>query len=387
MKKLGILDVQGLNHDEALLHYFNLFKGPLTDDAAKALTLNCQILNWNVRGLNDGARQDSVCEFVRTTAATIVCLQETKMQVMDHNVVRRTVGPKFVNSYTVLPAEQTRGGVFLAVNEDYFDLSDIVLTSNAITVQINMRADGTRWQIMVVYGPQREAAKLQFLQELKNIPPSVHNRWLILGDFNLIYQAKDKNNSNLNQRLMGAFRAAIDHLRPVTSTLPMKRLHIKMARVAKAIKRWKKDKIGDMRIQLAIVKEVLLQLEAAQEHRLLTAMELHLCRRLKSRSIGLGLAAIEKSRIRQRSRLTYIRCGDTNTKFFHSRANARWRKNYIHCLHTDGGIAVAQQDKEKVIQDYFTNHIGSAVPRASTINWQSLGYNQHDLSDLEMPFS
>ena len=175
--------------------------------------LNCQIFNWNVRGLNDGTRQDSVSELVRNTSATIVCLQETKMQVMDHNVVRRTVGAKFVNSYVVLPAEQTRGGVFLAVNEDFFDLSDIVLTSNTITAQINMREDGTRWQITVVYDPQGEAAKLQFLQELKNIPPSEHNRWLILGDFNLIYQAKDKNNSNLNQRLMGAFRAAIDHLR------------------------------------------------------------------------------------------------------------------------------------------------------------------------------
>ena len=75
-----------------------------------------------------------------------------------------------------------------------------------------MRADGTRWQITVVYGPQGEAAKLQFLQELKNIPPPVHNRWLILGDFNLIYQAEDKNNSNLNRRLMGAFRVSIDHL-------------------------------------------------------------------------------------------------------------------------------------------------------------------------------
>ena len=83
--------------------------------------------------MNDGARQDSVNELVRTTGATIVCLQETKMQVKDHNVVRRTVGAKFVNSYIALPAEQTRGGVFLAVNEDFFDLSDIVLTSNAIT--------------------------------------------------------------------------------------------------------------------------------------------------------------------------------------------------------------------------------------------------------------
>ncbi|CAD6246342.1 unnamed protein product [Miscanthus lutarioriparius] len=41
MKRLGILDVEGLSHDEALLCYFNLFKGPLTDNAVKALTALC----------------------------------------------------------------------------------------------------------------------------------------------------------------------------------------------------------------------------------------------------------------------------------------------------------------------------------------------------------
>jgi exonuclease III len=66
---------------------------------------NCQILNWNVRGLNEGARQDAVNELVRSTGATIVCLQETKMQLLDQNVVARTVGTKFVNSSAVLPAE------------------------------------------------------------------------------------------------------------------------------------------------------------------------------------------------------------------------------------------------------------------------------------------
>lgn len=40
---------------------------------------NCRILKWNVRGLNDGARRDSVCELTRDTGSTIVCLQETKL--------------------------------------------------------------------------------------------------------------------------------------------------------------------------------------------------------------------------------------------------------------------------------------------------------------------
>lgn len=51
--------------------------------------------------------------------------------------------------------------------------------------------------------------------------------------------------------------------KPVHSSLPLKRLHIKLSRTAKAIKRWHKEKVGDTRLQLAIVKEILLQLEAA----------------------------------------------------------------------------------------------------------------------------
>jgi len=132
---------------------------------------------------------------------------------MDQGAVSRTVGPKFANSFAILPAAQTRGGILLAVNEDFFDLSDIQSSTNAITATITMRADRIQWQITVVYGPQRDEEKIQFLQELKSVPPPAHDRWLILGDFNLIYQAEDKNNSNLNRRLMNSFKATLDALR------------------------------------------------------------------------------------------------------------------------------------------------------------------------------
>ena len=132
------------------------------------------------------------------------------MQNLDQGVVRRTVGAKFANTSAVLPATQTRGGLLIAVNEDYFQLSDQHLSTHAVTATVTMRADGTKWQITVVYGPQGDAENLQFLQE--PIPCPAHGRWLILGDFNLIYQAEDKNNSNLNRHLMASFKAVIDDL-------------------------------------------------------------------------------------------------------------------------------------------------------------------------------
>lgn len=86
---------------------------------------------------------------------------------------------------------------------------------------------------------------------------------------------------------------------------------------------------------------------------------MELRRRLKLRSTG--LAVIEKSRMRQRSRLTYIRCGDANTKFFHLKANARSWKNYILCLQNEGGMVFSQQEKEKVADEYFSEYLGNAV--------------------------
>jgi len=147
----------------------------------------------------------------------------------------------------------------------------------------------------------------------------------------------------------------------------------------------RKTKIGDTKLQLAIVKEIILRLETAQEDRSLSQEELELLRRLKVRSVG--LAMIEKSRIRQRSRLTYIRFGDANTKFFQLRANSRKRKNFIQCLHTTNGPVFRHEDKEKVITDHFRQHLGTSTIRPATFHWPLLGYQQHDLSSLEAPFT
>jgi exonuclease III len=102
---------------------------------------------------------------------------------------------------------QTRGGLLLAASDDHF-----LISMHTITAKITMRADATNWWITVVYGPQSDADKLLFLQELRDLAAPDRERWLVVGDFNLIYQAADKNNTNLNRRLMGSFKATIDAL-------------------------------------------------------------------------------------------------------------------------------------------------------------------------------
>jgi len=73
-----------------------------------------------------------------------------------------------------------------------------------------MQDSATSFLLTTVYGPSRRNEKPAFLQHLRSLRPAAGVPWLVLGDFNLIYRARDKNNTNLNLRLMARFRAAIN---------------------------------------------------------------------------------------------------------------------------------------------------------------------------------
>ena len=100
-----------------------------------------------------------------------------------------------------------------------------------------------------------------------------------------------------------------------------------------------------------MANEIILRLDISQENRQLTQEEFALRKMLKTRV--LGLAAIERARRRQASRVLWIRAGDASTKFFHAKGNNRRRKNYIHTLQTAGG-EVLSQHQEKA-QEIFRN--------------------------------
>jgi hypothetical protein len=98
----------------------------------------------------------------------------------------------------------------------------------------------------------------------------------------------------------------------------------------------------------------------------------------------LGLVAIQKSRGKQRSRLTWLRIGDVNTKNFHIMANARRKKNCIHSLQHKSGIVVSQEDKYEVVYDHFSQCIGSC-PRNCSLNFDNLGWQPRALHHLDQP--
>jgi exonuclease III len=170
---------------------------------------HCVIFNWNVRSLNNSARRQVVFNSVRDTRATIVALQETKLEHIDRQMVYEILGTRFVDNYVVLSAIGTRGGILLAVDEDHFRITRYDLGVHSVTATILAASGLVSWCLTVVYGPQEDQAKMQFLGELRWIQQCVGEKWLVLGDFNLILEAEDRSNANVNRRLMGAFKQVV----------------------------------------------------------------------------------------------------------------------------------------------------------------------------------
>lgn len=296
-------------------------------------------------------------DMATSTRATVVCLQETKLQDMDDAVVREALGNDFTANYSFLPARGTRGGILIAVSAQHFSLVSTFVTKNTITVVVRMLDDGAEWSLTSVYGPQRRRRKERFLDELKILKNRVTASWLLAGDFNMIYKASDKNNDRLDRRLMTKFRQMLQELelkeinlqgrkytwtngqenptmtridrcfssiqweesfptchlqalvstlsdhcplmlqgatqtnvysgfrfenywihmpgfkevvstawnKPVQATDAFRKLHIKMSRTAKALKQWQRTNIGNIKMQTIVAKEILWQMDVAEE--------------------------------------------------------------------------------------------------------------------------
>jgi hypothetical protein len=101
------------------------------------------------------------------------------------------------------------------------------------------------------------------------------------------------------------------------------------------LKKWEKNCIGNIKIQLAIVKEVIWLLDQAQERRVLSQQEVNFRTRLKE--MYLGFVTVEKIKACQRARMTNIKYGDANTSFSSLEPmEERGKSTYKSCTHRKG---------------------------------------------------
>jgi hypothetical protein len=166
---------------------------------------------------------------------------------------------------------------------------------------------------------------------------------------------------------------------------PFSTLNLKLGAVTKGLQAWSNRKVGHAQSQLAMAQEILHRREIAQDSWSLSQEELGLKSVLKKCS--LMLSSLKRTIAHLRSRISSLKEGDANTKFFHMQARHQKRKNFIVRLESKEGIYTNHEDKTKVIDDFYENLLGTSYNGKHSIDLQALGVPSHNLAALDSPFS
>ena len=187
-------------------------------------------------------------------------------------------------------------------------------------------------------------------------------------------------------RIQG-FKEVVEHAwqQPISLQNPFLRLHTKLQRTSTKLRQWAKSKIGNTKLLMCAAKQLLGILDVVQEHRTLSPEELLLKRDLKLKY--LGLAAVEKLRCKQSSRISFVRAAEANLKFFYLQAKGRKRKNSVSQLEYNGRVLRAHADKEECLFKYFSEQFGQPPQREMTLDWDTVGLPRLNLQHLEDEFT
>lgn len=182
------------------------------------LEQNLNILSWNVGGLNCPDRRAATHETIAATPCHLVCLRETKLELVDPSIAT-SLGRYRLKSFSQRSALGTRWGILLLWDENFVTVHDVSFGAVFLSAKVTITSSSTSFKLTTFYGPARSNLKNTFFQELINEKPPHGDKWLVNGDFNQIYRARDKNRANVDRSRIVRFRSTL-------SACELKEIHL-----------------------------------------------------------------------------------------------------------------------------------------------------------------
>jgi endonuclease/exonuclease/phosphatase family metal-dependent hydrolase len=130
--------------------------------------MNTNIVSWNVRGLNDGAKRMQVQNLLHSWKADIVCLQETKLPAVSKALIRSLSRGRFVD-WICLESVGASGGILLMWDNRVVERLEEAVGTLSISCKFQNVSSGFEWAFSGVYGPHRNAERRLLWEELSGI--------------------------------------------------------------------------------------------------------------------------------------------------------------------------------------------------------------------------
>jgi hypothetical protein len=131
-----------LLHPTMPLYMVQLF-GNLMDNMSQQFN----ILSWNIRGLNSVAGQENLRQMISVHKPELVCIHETKMEIINSITIRNALGPEFEDKFHFFPAARTSGHILLAARGSYLQLQNPLTTCHTISAPNFDTRNNVLWMI------------------------------------------------------------------------------------------------------------------------------------------------------------------------------------------------------------------------------------------------
>jgi exonuclease III len=167
-----------------------------------------KMLFWNIRDWGQEGRRRQLKDFINREGVDMIGVQETIMDDFSMNELEQ-IGGKVDFVWNWLSAKGHSGGILLGIKEDVVEVGVVDQGEFFLGALLRHKKDGFKWEVIVIYGPACHEKSEEFLEELKNKCLKTEVLVVIGGDFNLICCGADKNNSNIDWRMVNLFNSFI----------------------------------------------------------------------------------------------------------------------------------------------------------------------------------
>jgi exonuclease III len=161
-------------------------RGTTTSNRSLMYNLNKRswnVLNWNIRGLNDIGKSDAMRAKIEESSCAIYCLQETKKENFNHSFIKK-LAPKRFDKFAFSPSVGASGGILVGWNSALFHGEVIHNLIFALTIKFTSKHDNRCWWLTNVYGPCQGPEREGFVKWLNELEIPDDANLMILGDFN-----------------------------------------------------------------------------------------------------------------------------------------------------------------------------------------------------------
>ena len=170
--------------------------------------MNLRIVSWNVRGLNEQDKQLQVRNLIQKWEENIVCLQETKMDLINRGVISSLWGGQHVD-WLYLGSVGASGGVLLMWDNRVVDKVKEAVGRFSVSCKFKNVVDHFFWAFTGVYGPNSDRDRSFLWEELSGLRSWWDVPWCAGGDFNVVRFPSERSGSSNFTSAMHQFSAFI----------------------------------------------------------------------------------------------------------------------------------------------------------------------------------